>query len=95
MAEAIQGIIGPDKTREFQPGVDCMMSIMGREGDVKQIWNKSNSDEVDHARKTFDDLKGKGFRAYRVTGDGGKGEPMSEFDPNAEKMILCPPMQAG
>ena len=95
MPEAIQGHIGPDKTREYIEGTDHMLSVMGREGDVKTIWNKSNTDETEHAKKTFDEMKAKGFMAYRVRGDGGKGEAMTEFDPNAEKMIMSPPMQGG
>jgi len=41
-------------------------------------------------------LTKKGYRAYHVTGsEGEKGEPMSEFDPKVERMILVPPLQGG
>jgi len=72
------------------------MSVMGREGDTKIIWDKDNEDEVDNARRSFDDLRAKGYIAYEVTGkDGSKGKLMTEFDPDAERIILSPPMVGG
>ena len=72
------------------------MAIMGRKGDVKQMWDRDNADEVAAARKTFTDLRGKGFLAYRAEGrDGRKGEVITEFDPDAERVILVPPVQGG
>jgi hypothetical protein len=66
------------------------------EGDVKKIWSRNNPDEVADARRSFDDLVGKGFRAFRVTGeDGERGGSMRSFDPKAERMILIPPMVGG
>ena len=37
--------------------------VLGIEGDIKQIWNPDNADEVAAARRTFNDLKAKGHRA--------------------------------
>ena len=91
----IQGVIGADKVRGFVPGTDFSMAVMGAEGDIKTIWNKNNTEEVENARETFDKMKKKGFIAYKVTGEGGKGEVLHEFDPNVEKMILIPQMQGG
>lgn len=72
------------------------MAVMGHEGDTKTIWNKDNPDEVDVARRTFNDLKKKGYYAYRVVGEkGDKGEIMHEFDPKAERMIMALPMVGG
>ena len=52
--------------------------------------------KVAQARATFDGLRAKGYVAFRVEGkDGAKGSVMHEFDPAAEKMILCPPLQGG
>jgi hypothetical protein len=68
---------------------------MGREGDLKVVWDKANEAEVGSARSTFDELRAKGHLAYKVKRDGGKGEMIRTFDPDAEKIILAPPMAGG
>ena len=71
------------------------ISVMGKEGDTKVIWDASKPDEVESARRTFDDLKKKKYIAFKVKKDGSQGEVISEFDPDAEKIILAPPMSGG
>lgn len=72
------------------------MAVLGKEGDTKTIWDSDNPDEVEVARKTFNDLVGKKkYLAFAVKKDGDKGERISEFDPKLGKMILVPPMQGG
>jgi hypothetical protein len=71
------------------------MRVMGRKGDTRIIWDPSNEIEVTQARKTFDDLRGKGFLAFAVAQGGGKGTQITDFDPAAEKLILAPPMAGG
>lgn len=71
------------------------MEIMDRTGDTKVIWDRSNEDEVENARRTFKDLKKKGYIAYAVKADGDKGKVVSEFDPEAEKLILTPALRGG
>lgn len=74
----------------------AVMEIMDRTGDTKIIWSKDNPDEVENARKTFDELRKKKFIAYSVKGKNGeKGEIIREFDPDAERLILAPPMAGG
>lgn len=73
-----------------------VIAWMDHTGDTKLIWSRDNSDEVENARRTFKDLKKKGFVAYKVTGkDGSRGEVIDEFDPHAERVILAPPMVGG
>lgn len=71
------------------------MRVMGREGDVRVTWNARDSDEVAAAKKQFDDLRDRRFLAFAVTGDGSKGEQITEFDADAQKIILAPPMAGG
>ena len=71
------------------------LAVMGREGDTKVEWNPDNEAEVTAARNTFDLLRGKGYAAFRVSGRSNKGEQIRVFDPEAEKIILAPPMQGG
>lgn len=68
---------------------------LGREGDIKQIWNKDNEDEVSAAKDLFEKMVKKGYLAFNVNKDGDKSTKMSKFDPNAEKIILVPPVVGG
>jgi hypothetical protein len=71
------------------------LKVEGGAGDTKIVWDKNNADEVQSARETFDRLRGKGFSAFAVTRTGGKGTMISEFDPDAEKIILAPRFAGG
>lgn len=71
------------------------MSIMGKEGDLKVIWDSEKADEVDAARAQFDALTKKGYLAFSVKKDGEKNEKISKFDPNMEKIILVPLQKGG
>lgn len=71
------------------------MAILDGTGDTKIIWDPHNKDETDAAKAQFDTLKKKGFIAYTVNKNGDKGEIIKEFDKNAEKIILSPPMVGG
>ena len=68
---------------------------LDRAGDTKLIWDADNEAEVANARRTFDDLKGKGYIAYKVKKSGKAGRALTSFDPSAEKIILAPPMAGG
>ena len=72
------------------------MAVMGRMGDLKVIWDRSKQEEVQAARKQFDEMRKKGYLAFSVTGKNGeKGGQITEFDPDAERIILAPPMRGG
>lgn len=71
------------------------MAVMDGTGDTKTIWNPNNQDEVDAARDTFKALRKKGYLIYRVNAEGNKGKAMTEFDPDAEKMIAVPAIVGG
>jgi hypothetical protein len=71
------------------------LHVMDETGDTKLIWDKSNRDEVKNAEETFDRLKKKGFIAYSVDKEGGKGKVISAFDADAQKIIMSPAMAGG
>jgi tRNA U38,U39,U40 pseudouridine synthase TruA len=72
------------------------MAVMGLAGDTKLLWDADNEDEVENARRTFKDLVGKKkYAAFSVKKGGEQGAQIREFDPDAEKIILVPPMQGG
>jgi hypothetical protein len=70
----------------------CALDVTG---DTKLIWNPGNTAETEAAQEMFRSLKGKGYLAYSVKKDGEKGEVLSAFDANAEKIIMAPPMRGG
>lgn len=71
------------------------MEILDSSGHTRTTWDSDKEDEVAAARAQFETLTKKGYKAFRVTRLGGEGEPMKSFDPDAEKMILVPPVQGG
>ena len=75
--------------------VKHVMAVMDDTGDTKVIWDPENQDEVDNAKQTFNNLKGKGYLAYKVIGKGDKGEVIDRFDRHLEKIIMSPPMKGG
>ena len=71
------------------------LHVMDLTGDTKTIWNPEVRAEIDQAKKTFDDLRAKGYTAYRVDENGKKAQIMTTFDPAAGKIILSPAMAGG
>jgi tRNA U38,U39,U40 pseudouridine synthase TruA len=72
------------------------MAILDRTGDTKLMWDPENKDEVEAARKTFDELVGtKKMMAFKVKKSGKQGEQIKEFDPTAERMIITPALVGG
>ncbi len=71
------------------------IAIMGKEGDLKVIWDSEKQDEVDAAKCQFENLTKKGYIAFSVKKDGEKNEKISKFDPNMEKIILVPMLRGG
>lgn len=85
-----------DTTKQTDSTFKGEMAVMGKEGDTKLIWDRRNEDEVANARRTWDELVGrKRYLAFAVKKDGDKGEQIREFDPEAERIILVPPMKGG
>lgn len=75
-------------------GVMNEMEILDTTGHTKLKWDASKPDEVKNAERTFNEMTKKGYRAFHVK-KGDQGEPMKTFDPDAEKLLLIPAIQAG
>lgn len=71
------------------------LCVMNHTGDLKLVWNSQNTGEVEEARKMFNDMKAKGYLAYKVQGGGDKGEVITAFEPDAGKIIMAPPLAGG
>ncbi len=73
-----------------------VMEVMDpKAGDTKIIWDPANTDEVESARRSFEELRGKGFTAYRVTEDGKTDAVIRTFEPDAARVILKPAYAGG
>jgi hypothetical protein len=77
-----------------------VMNILDQTGHTTIGWDPDNEDEVEIAREAFDKARERGYHAFHVVEDpkggaGKKGERMTEFDPDAEKMILMPQLRGG
>ena len=73
-----------------------ILCVLGSSGDTRIIWNKKNSDEVENAKRTFDELVGKKkFAAFSISKLGRRSKKVTEFDPKIQKLILIPPMSGG
>ena len=64
-------------------------------GDLKVIWDKNNTDEVEAAEEQFDSLIKKGFTAYSVDKKGEPGTKITKFNPTSEKIIMVPRITGG
>lgn len=71
------------------------IAIMGSNGDSKHYWNKNNDLETKVAGKVFKKFSKNGYRAFRMTEKGDKGEIMDEFDASAECILFVPQMMGG
>jgi hypothetical protein len=72
-----------------------VMEVMDHTGDTKKIWDPTKPVEVEDARRSFEELRKKGYAAFSVSEDGTAGEQLTEFDPNAGRVIMRPPMAGG
>jgi len=72
------------------------LHAMDSSGDTRIMWDKGNRDEVEAARKTFDELKAKGYAAFRAEGkDGHQGSQLRKFDADAERIIMVKQLVGG
>jgi hypothetical protein len=82
---------------ESTAGTGTMSYLTPEDGDVRLTWEPGNTEDVTTARRTFGDLRAKGYLAYKVTGRGTRArrDQIRVFDPQAEQIILTPPLSGG
>lgn len=76
-------------------GVMNELKVLDPTGHTSTTWDTSRPDEVETARRIFDDLMKRGYRAFRMGGAAGEGVPVSTFDPQDRETLLVPPIRAG
>ena len=64
-------------------------------GDILTTWEPSNKKSVDLARTNFDNARKQGLVPYKVSKRTGSTELLQGFDPEADTIILSPPVTGG
>lgn len=70
------------------------LRILGGTGDTKMSWDRRNEIEVKAAKETFEKRIKEGWSAFKDK-FGTKGEKIKIFDPDAERIVLVPPISGG
>lgn len=65
-----------------------LVRILDDSGDTRLVWNRKNHQEIEDARKKFDEYISKGYRAYVCRWDGSKGSRVESFDSLLEEIIM-------
>lgn len=71
------------------------LATMDTQGDTRIQWHPDNPIEVEVARSAFERLTRAGYRAFFVNAEGGQGQPMTAFDPQAQAIVLVPRIVGG
>jgi hypothetical protein len=69
--------------------------VLDPNGHTRTTWDTSSPDEVETARRIFDDFMNRGYRAFRMNEAAGQGVPKTAFDPKDKETLLVPPIRAG
>jgi hypothetical protein len=69
--------------------------VLDPNGHTRTTWDTSSPEEVDAARRIYEDLVKRGYRAFRMEGGAGEGVPKNAFDPKDRETLLVPPIRAG
>lgn len=85
------------KPEGFSPKTHGVIEIIDhRAGDVKVIWDRTNADQTAACEAMFNTLLKKGYAAFLIKdNDGNKGEKITKWDPNAERVMMVAPMAGG
>jgi hypothetical protein len=70
------------------------LRVLGKDGDMKISWNSRSDTEIAAAKETFEKRIKDGWSAFREK-MGIKGDKIKIFDPDAERIVLVPPISGG
>lgn len=72
-----------------------IITVLAGVGDFKLSFDPNNPDEVAIAKKTFNDLKKKGMKAYVDTNSKSRRKEVEEFTTEHPKLVFTPAMVGG
>ena len=67
--------------------------ILDPNGHARTAWDPQSPVEVEKARRLFDELMKRGYRAFRMNDDGER--PGRAFDPREKETLFVPPIHSG
>ena len=70
-------------------------TVLDPNGHTTTMWDPQSPAEIERARRVFDEMRRRGYRAFRIGKDGGPGQPRHSFDPKDDAMVFVPPIHAG
>jgi hypothetical protein len=85
-------LTSPDHACEQYTGSLCVLDLSGHS---RMQWDRKSPQQVAAAKARFDELRARGYLAYKLEKDGGQGEVITQFDPNAERLVMNAPMVGG
>lgn len=72
-----------------------VLVVLDQSGDTRHTWDRDNAEEVSEMRALFERMVKKGYQAWSVKRGGDKDRRITEFDPDAEKVIFAPALVGG
>jgi hypothetical protein len=76
-------------------GAICELKVLDPNGHSSTTWDSTDQDQVETARRIFNELTRQGYRAFRMERNSTEGTPKRTFDPKDEETLLVPPIRAG
>jgi hypothetical protein len=71
------------------------LKVLDPNGHTRTTWDTASPEEIENARRIYEDLMRRGYRAFRMQEGGRDGVPASGFDPRERETLLVPPIRAG
>lgn len=72
-----------------------IMKVLSENGDDRIVWDKENGYQAREAKAKFEELLGKGYKAFSVDAKGRKNKKITEFDVDAEEILMVPATSKG
>lgn len=67
-----------------------VMKFLSEKGDERLVWDMDSGPEAKQAKNKFNELIKKGYKAYSVDHKGEKNRKITEFDVEAEEILMVP-----
>ena len=72
-----------------------VLKVTNRTGDTQTQWRVGDDLSTAEANRVFDEMVQAGFLAYTVPDDGSAGDVLRTFDPQADTIVITPPLVGG
>jgi len=68
--------------------------VLDPSGHSSSAWDPENSEELERARRTYEALLRRGYRAFGIE-KGGEGRAQERFDPHERQTLFVPRIHSG